>query len=527
MMIEMATISAPSVAQSEGYVSTVALYSVFASSSKEEKTYLRLPFVWRDLFLEFRASQKEIVDSNDRRELRELRQMVESYEPEYAGANSESTGQSASGKKPEFITRRPELQSYNNEHLSDPGTLAVMWADKVSTSTYKQMKETRMRLPVWSYREMILSAIESHQVVIICGETGCGKSTQIPAYFLEHELSSNRSCVIYCTEPRRIAAISLARRVSEELGEQKGLVGTSRSIVGYTIRLESRISSTSRLVYATTGILLRMLEGATGLEGITHLVLDEIHERSIDSDFLLIVLRKVLVRRPTLKVLLMSATVDAQRFSDYFSRAPIMNIPGRTFPVATKYLEDVVEMTSYGSRLSGSRRYSDGLVDDNGDDDTNDDNIEHSTMPDAVVNLKSYSMKTRHYLANFDEMHINFDLIVKLLEKLALDDAYIRYSTAILVFLPGLAEIRRLNDTLASRPLFSQNWIIHTLHSAVASEEQERAFAIPPKGTRKIILATNIAETGVTIPDVTCVIDTGKHKEMRYVAYVQLNVPGL
>ena len=165
----------------------------------------------------------------------------------------------------------------------------------------------------------------------------------MPAYILERELSNGRECKVYCTEPRRISAISLARRVSEEFGERKVDLGTLRSLVGYAIRLESQISDQSRLVYATTGIVMRMLESSNNLGDITHLVLDEVHERSIDSDFLLIVLRKLLMRRQNLKVVLMSATVDAQRFSDYLDQAPILNVPGRTFPVETQYLEDAIE----------------------------------------------------------------------------------------------------------------------------------------------------------------------------------------
>ena len=117
------------------------------------------------------------------------------------------------------------------------------------------------------------------KVVILCGETGCGKSTQLPAFVLEHELSNGRPCKVYCTEPRRISAISLAQRVSEELGENKNDVGTSRSLVGYAIRLESHIAASTRLVYATVGIVLRMLESSKGLDDVTHLVIDEVHER--------------------------------------------------------------------------------------------------------------------------------------------------------------------------------------------------------------------------------------------------------
>jgi len=200
---------------------------------------------------------------------------------------------------------------------------------------------------MFQFRGAALEAIDHHQVVIVRGETGSGKSTQLPAFILEHELSQGRQCKIYCTEPRRISAISLAQRVSEEMGEHKGDVGTPRSLVGYAIRLESQTSAQTRLVYATTGVVLRMLENADGLGDITHLVIDEVHERSIDTDFLLIILRSLLVRKPSLKVILMSATVDAQKFSAYLDGAPIIDVPGRTFPVRAMFLEDAVEVTGH------------------------------------------------------------------------------------------------------------------------------------------------------------------------------------
>lgn len=332
----------------------------------------------------------------------------------------------------------------------------------------------------------------------------------VPAYILENELFNGRACKVYCTEPRRISAISLARRVSEELGERKGDVGTSRSLVGYAIRLESQITAQTRLVYATTGIVMRMLEGSNQLEGITHLILDEVHERSIDSDFLLIVLRKLLLRRSDLKVILLSATVDAQRFSRYLDQAPILNVPGRTFPVETRYLEDAIEETRFDPAASTGSKYGD----DDDDIDPTLDATAKTTL--SADNLRSYSPSTCNALLKFDEYRINYDLMVKLLVTIATTEKYSFYSTAILVFLPGIAEIRRLNDLLAGHPVFREGWYLHALHSTIATDEQERAFLVPPVGTRKIVLATNIAETGITIPDVTCVVDTGKHKEMRF-----------
>ena len=342
-----------------------------------------------------------------------------------------------------------------------------------------------------------------------CSRIHSGKSTQVPSFLLEHELSQGKPCKIYCTEPRRISAISLARRVSEELGENRNDLGTNRSLVGYSIRLEANTSKETRLVYATTGIVMRMLEGSNNLQEVTHLVLDEVHERSIDSDFLLIVLKRLLEKRQDLKVVLMSATVDAERFSAYLGGAPVLNVPGRTFPVEVRYLEDALELTGYQPTDTPADKFVD-LDDDAAEGDSDGPQSETSK------NLSKYSPSTRSALAQMDEYRIEPDLVVQLIARIASAEDLQPYSKAILVFLPGIAEIRTLNDLLLGDPRFSRDWLIYPLHSTIATEDQESAFLVPPPGMRKIVLATNIAETGITIPDVTCVIDTGKHREMRY-----------
>lgn len=338
---------------------------------------------------------------------------------------------------------------------------------------------------------------------------GSGKSTQVPSFLLEHQLSQGKACKIYCTEPRRISAISLARRVSEELGENRGDLGTNRSLVGYSIRLEANTSRETRLVYATTGIVMRMLEGSNDLQEVTHLVLDEVHERTIDSDFLLIVLKNLMKRRKDLKVVLMSATVDADRFSAYLDGAPVLNVPGRTFPVQVRYLEDAIDLTGFTPANSQPDKMID-LDDDPAESDG------EGPKSDISKTLAGYSSKTRSTLAQIDEYRIEFDLIAQLIAHIAIDNSLQPYSKAILVFLPGIAEIRTLNDMLLGDPRFARDWLVYPLHSTIATEDQESAFLVPPPGIRKIVLATNIAETGITIPDVTCVIDTGKHREMRF-----------
>lgn len=262
-------------------------------------------------------------------------------------------------------------------------------------------------------------------------------------------------------------------------------------------------------MYATTGIVMRMLEGSNDLQEVTHLVLDEVHERTIDSDFLLIVLKKLLVRRKDLKVVLMSATVDADRFSAYLGGAPVLNVPGRTFPVQVRYLEDAIELTGYAPADSEPDKMLDL------DDDPAESEGEN-TKSDISKSLASYSSRTKSTLTQIDEYRIEFDLILQLIAQIAINDQLQDFSKAILVFLPGIAEIRTLNDMLLGDPRFAKDWLVYPLHSTIATEDQESAFLVPPPGIRKIVLATNIAETGITIPDVTCVIDTGKHREMRF-----------
>lgn len=213
----------------------------------------------------------------------------------------------------------------------------------------------------------------------------------------------------------------------------------------------------------------------------------------------------------------MSATVDAGKFSKYLNGAPVMNVPGRTFPVRTHYLEDAIQVT--GFKVEEDAR---NLQNHNDWADDNDAEIETDKVAvTSTPNLVGYSEETKITLSRLNPNQIPYELIVRLLEIVAFSLEYMSYSKAILVFLPGMGEIRRLNDLLSVHPDFGSNnrdggWLVYPLHSTIASEDQEAAFSVPPRGMRKIVIATNIAETGITIPDVTCVIDSGKHKEMRY-----------
>lgn len=510
--LTMARVATPDSRQSEAYAATAALFCIFSSNSKEEKLGLKLPPAWRDLWTELSDLRKNHLDSQDREVVRSLRTLIRQRQDQELEDGVILTGafRGRGSTKPssEAIEQKGQDRA---KHVNGNGDIyRQIWAEKAKTPRFQTMLQSRMQLPMWQFRDQVLHAVDQNQVVIVCGETGCGKSTQVPAFLLEHELSQGKPCKIYCTEPRRISAISLARRVSEELGENRSDLGTNRSLIGYAIRLESNTSKETRLVYATTGIVMRMLEGSKDLQEVTHLVLDEVHERSIDSDFLLIVLKRLMKQRHDLKVVLMSATVDAERFSNYLGGAPVLNVPGRTFPVEVKYLEDAVELTGYTPpNVSPADKMVD--LDDEGLESDGD-----GSSSGTSKSLPGYSQATKSTLTQLDEYHIEFDLVVQLIAHIAESATLQAYSKAILVFLPGIAEIRTLNDLLSGDPRFASTWLIYPLHSTIATEDQEAAFLVPPPGMRKIVLATNIAETGITIPDVTCVIDTGKHREMRY-----------
>ncbi|KAK7746285.1 hypothetical protein SLS53_002244 [Cytospora paraplurivora] len=509
-VFKMTDIATPDEKQSEVFLATTALFLIFGSSAKEEKVSLKLPPQWRDLWNEYAEAKKNEADAQDRAAIKELRSLVRKRRDQeeedgvllqgaFRGRNTGRNG----GETADVLAEK--------RTLGGPEFYQGIWQRKSSSPKYQHMLQSRVQLPMWHFRQQVVDTVEREQVTIICGETGCGKSTQVPSFLLEHQLSQGKPCKVYCTEPRRISAISLARRVSEELGENKNDIGTPRSLVGYSIRLEANTSKETRLVYATTGIVMRMLEGSNDLREITHLVLDEVHERSIDSDFLLIVLKKLLAKRQDLKVVLMSATVDSERFSKYFGGATVLNVPGRTFPVRVNYLEDAVELTGHTVDKRGREK----MVDLN-DEEVDISEPDSSSKPELIKTLQNYSSRTRNTLSQMDEYQIDFDLIAQLISRVATDPSYQDFSKAILVFMPGIAEIRALNDTLLGDRFFQQNWLIYPMHSTIASEEQEAAFLIPPPGYRKIVIATNIAETGITIPDVTCVIDTGKHREMRF-----------
>ncbi|XP_024989682.1 DExH-box ATP-dependent RNA helicase DExH5, mitochondrial isoform X1 [Cynara cardunculus var. scolymus] len=377
-----------------------------------------------------------------------------------------------------------------------------------------KMLEFRRSLPAYKEKDAILNAISQNQVVIISGETGCGKTTQIPQFILESEINSGRgaTCSIICTQPRRISAMSVSERIASERGEKLG------ETVGYRVRLEGIKGRDTRLLFCTTGILLRKLLVDRNLKGVTHVLVDEIHERGMNEDFLLIVLKELLPRRPELRLILMSATLDAELFSSYFGGVPLVQIPGFTHPVHTYFLEDVLEKTGY--RLTAENQ-----IDDYGQDRTWKSNKQvirkrKSQIASAVeealgsADFKEFSQQTQESMSCWNPDCIGFNLIEFLLCSMCENEN----PGAILVFMTGWDDISSLKDKLQAHPLLGDpsRVLLLACHGSMGSSEQRLIFERPEAGVRKIVLATNMAETSITIDDVVFVIDCGKAKETSY-----------
>ena len=349
---------------------------------------------------------------------------------------------------------------------------------------------------------------------MVSGETGCGKTTQLPQYILESEIEMGRgaACNIICTQPRRISAVSVAERVASERGED---IGES---VGYKVRLEGMRGRQTQLLFCTTGILLRRLMNDSELKGVSHVVVDEIHERGMNEDFLLIVLKDLLPRRPDLRLILMSATLNAELFSSFFNKAPSVHIPGFTHPVEALFLEDILETT--GLRLTSMNQ-----IDDYGQDKLWKTRKQYvstrkknrlNTLADDAMTDQDYSdlnPRTQDSLACWSPDSAGFNLIEKVLCHVTNHER----DGAVLVFMTGWEDIVALKEQLRNHPLLGSDQVqVLACHGSMATAEQKLIFGHPPPGVRKIVLATNMAETSITINDVVFVIDCGKAKETSY-----------
>jgi ATP-dependent RNA helicase HrpA len=312
-------------------------------------------------------------------------------------------------------------------------------------------------LPIAQHREKIAALIREHPVTIVCGETGSGKTTQIPKICLT--LGRGAAGLIGCTQPRRIAARSVANRLAQELA------GAPKGFVGHKIRFQDATRPDTVLKVMTDGVLLAETHSDRELRAYDTIIVDEAHERSLNVDFLLGYMKRLVAIRPELKVVVTSATIDTERFSQFFGGAPVIEVSGRTYPVEVRYRPEFFEREDSSEGLAGKKAEDDEPVD----------------MPEAIA---------------------------KAVDELARGSR----SGDILVFLPGEREIREAAEVL--RKNHPRNTEILPLFSRLSAEEQDRVFE--RSAHRRIVLATNVAETSLTVPGIHFVIDTGLARVKRY-----------
>ncbi|XP_056622648.1 ATP-dependent DNA/RNA helicase DHX36 [Triplophysa dalaica] len=407
-----------------------------------------------------------------------------------------------------YVQRQPSLDEELKKDLQK----------KIDNQRYLDMLKFREQLPSYAMKEELVRLITENQVLVISGETGCGKTTQVTQFILDDYIQRGMGslCRVVCTQPRRISAISVAERVAAERAES---VGDEKSC-GYQIRLQSRLPrKQGSVLYCTTGIILQWLRSDPYLSSISHLVLDEVHERSLQSDVLLNIVKDLLRTREDLKIVLMSATLNAEKFSRYFDNCPMVHIPGYTYPVEELLLEDVVEMLRFKPlhRREHRPRPRRGFMHgQNVRQEKEQKDAEYrESWPCYTRTLRErYSDSTIDALEMMDDDDkINLELIVALIRHIVRNED----NGAILVFLPGWDNISTLNDLLMADQMFkSDRFKIIPLHSLMPTVSQTQVFKKPPPGVRKIVIATNIAETSITIDDVVYVIDGGKIKETHF-----------
>ena len=309
------------------------------------------------------------------------------------------------------------------------------------------IQETRKTLPIYKYRDEFLAALERYQILVIVGETGSGKTTQLPQYLHEAGYTKNEMKVA-CTQPRRVAAMSVAARVADEVGVKVGRE------VGYSIRFEDCTSDKTVLKYMTDGMMLREFMTEPDLSTYSAVMIDEAHERTVHTDILLALVKDLARERPDLKLLISSATMNAEKFAQYFDGAPIFNIPGRRYPV----------------------------------------DIYYTPAPEA--NYLAAAITTTF------QIHTS------------------QGKGDILIFLTGQDEIEaaelEISETAKKLGSRIKELVICPIYANLPSELQAKIFEPTPEGARKVVLATNIAETSLTIDGIVYVIDPGYVKENIY-----------
>ncbi|XP_076228414.1 ATP-dependent DNA/RNA helicase DHX36 isoform X2 [Nomia melanderi] len=384
---------------------------------------------------------------------------------------------------------------------------------KEFSEEYENMMKFRLKLPAYQKRLEIIELVNKNQVVVISGETGCGKTTQVAQFILDDQIKKGNGSTtrIMCTQPRRISAISVAERVAVERVERLGIS------VGFHIRLERTLPrDRGSITFCTTGMLLKFMQSDPALKNFSHIILDEIHERSTESDFIIALLKLIIPKRPDLKVLLMSATLNSERFSKYYNDCPMIHIPGFTYPVEEFYLEDVLVATQFKFNEPPPlpQNYKKHLKKFK---EVQSKRNEFSDIIDPYVRQLVAQRKYPRYVTDQLRNPNSEDLSLDLIEQLIRHISETKPPGAILVFLPGMMDIVKLHRIMVDAGRYPQSqYIIYPLHSRMPTVDQKLIFKEPPQGVRKIIIATSIAETSITIEDVVYVIDSGKMKYLKF-----------
>lgn len=320
---------------------------------------------------------------------------------------------------------------------------------KQKLAKLKKVRADQENLPIFKYKSAILEMLKDHQVIVVAGDTGCGKSTQVPQYLL-HDGYEN----IACTQPRRIACVSLSKRVGYETLNEYG------TEVAFQVRFEKTKTRQTKILFLTEGLLLRQMTSDPHLSMYNIIVIDEVHERHIHTDFLLGTLKCLVRHRNDVKVILMSATINIYLFSHYFDDAPVVKIPGRLYPIEMEFCP--------------IRK----------DADSKHEKLDPSPYLRIMQRIEKKYPKTER--------------------------------GDLLIFLSGLSEIMSVVEAAKTYSQQTKSWIVLPLHSALSVDEQDKVFDIAPEGVRKCIVSTNIAETSVTIDGVRFIVDSGKVKEMSF-----------
>ncbi len=540
-------------------------------------------------------------------------------------------------KKDQAKGNREDLKISSEDYQMKQLELSCNRGDKYKEE-YSKLQAQRSKLPAFQYKNELVSLIRDNQILLISGSPGSGKSTQVPQYILDDEVLGGENCRICVTQPRRVSAISVATRVCQERVEQVG------DITGYNVRLDKKVSNFTQLTFLTPGVLLRKLQTPTEFNEYNIIIIDEAHERDYPTEFALMVLRDLCLKRRDIRLILMSATMHTQKLSSYFGDIKHVSVGGACYPVEELHLDDVLRVTNYTDGLNlggadtteggnaGGSSMVQGCVGEatkssyncimcgegpfltpielgthaalctgasstsvNNDNNNNKNNNNKSNnkgkgknnelnqqeklkrlvknissnlratlltdgdldsdvriesifqdegpsasedMPDFVTikdpglanhanqDTSSSNLALRHYQSTHDDTQVDYNLMYELLIYISTSE-YFKDGGSVLCFLPGWEEISSMKKLLTQqRSQFNdrgKNVIILPLHSCISKEQQMEIFKpIKSSNDIKIILSTNIAETSITIPDVSVVIDSGRQKEKFYDPYTKL-----